>query len=109
MMPKDRVNLITTATGDLKRSRAAVAAHSLTQLANWAPATIQGLAGRLMTSQMQWSTQSVVNIVATNMPGAQFPFHKGGAEPLDIWPFDILLLDIWPLDIWPLDIWPLDI
>jgi diacylglycerol O-acyltransferase / wax synthase len=87
MMPKDRVNLVTSTTGDLKRSRAAVAAHTLTQLANWAPATIQGLAGRLMTSQMQWSPQSVVNIVATNIPGPQFPFYTGGAELLDIWPF----------------------
>ena len=87
MMPRDRVNLVSSATGDLKRSRAAVAAHSLTQLANWAPATLQGLAGRLMTSQMQWSPQSVVNIVATNIPGPQIPFYTGGAQLLDIWPF----------------------
>jgi hypothetical protein len=87
MMPRDRVNMITSTTGDLKRSRAAVAAHTLTQLANWAPATIQGLAGRLMTSQMQWSPQSVVNLVATNIPGPQFPFYTGGAELIDIWPF----------------------
>jgi len=87
MMPKDRVNMITSTTGDLKRSRAAVAAHTLTQLANWAPATIQSLAGRLMTSQMQWSPQSVVNLVATNIPGPQFPFYTGGAELIDIWPF----------------------
>jgi diacylglycerol O-acyltransferase / wax synthase len=87
MMPKDRVNLVTAATGDLKRSRAAVAARTFTQLATWAPATVQSLAGRLMTSQMQWSAQSVVNIVATNIPGPQFPFYTGGAELLDIWPF----------------------
>ena len=79
--------MITSTTGDLKRSRAAVAAHTLTQLANWAPATIQSLAGRLMTSQMQWSPQSVVNLVATNIPGPQFPFYTGGAELIDIWPF----------------------
>jgi WS/DGAT C-terminal domain len=48
---------------------------------------VQSLAGRLMTSQMQWSAQSVVNIVATNIPGPQFPFYTGGAELLDIWPF----------------------
>ena len=87
MMPKDRVHLVTAATGDLKRSRAAVAANTLTTLATFAPATIQGLAGRLMTSQLQWSPQSVVNIVATNIPGPQFPFYTGGAELLDIWPF----------------------
>jgi hypothetical protein len=71
----------------LKRSRAAVAARTLTQLANWAPATLQGLAGRLMTSQLRWSPQSVVNIVATNIPGPQFPFYTGGAKLIDVWPF----------------------
>ncbi|HLZ96162.1 MAG TPA: wax ester/triacylglycerol synthase family O-acyltransferase [Candidatus Dormibacteraeota bacterium] len=87
MMPRDRVNLVTSTTGDLKRSREAVAAHTFTTLATWAPATIQSLAGRLMTSQMRWSPQSVINIVATNIPGPQFPFYTGGAELLDIWPF----------------------
>ena len=87
MLARDRVNQVTATTGDLKRTRAAVAAQSLTQLADWAPATLQGIAGRLMTSQMQWSPQSVVNIVATNIPGPQIPFYTGGAELLEIWPF----------------------
>ena len=87
MMPKDRMHLVTSHTGDLKRSRAAVAARTLTQIATWTPATLQGLAGRLMTSQLQWSPQSVVNIVATNIPGPQFPFYTGGAQLLDVWPF----------------------
>ena len=86
MLPRDRLHLVTEATGDLKRSRAAVAAHTLTRLANWAPATVQGLAGRLMTSQLQSSPQSVVNIVATNIPGPQFPFYTGGAKMIDVWP-----------------------
>ena len=87
MSPRDRMEMVSSTTGDLKRSRAAVAAHTLTQLASWAPATLQGLAGRLMTSQMQWSPQSVVNIVATNIPGPQIPFYTGGAELIDVWPF----------------------
>ena len=87
MRPRDRMHLVTSTTGDLKRSRAAVAARTLTQLANWAPATLQGLAGRLMTSQLRWSPQSVVNIVATNIPGPQFPFYTGGAKLIDVWPF----------------------
>jgi diacylglycerol O-acyltransferase len=86
MSPRDRVNLVTAATGDLKRSRQAVAAESLTHLANWAPATIQALAGRLISSQMLWSGQSMVNLVATNIPGAQIPFYTGGAEMLEVWP-----------------------
>jgi len=87
MLPRDRVHLVSAATGDLKRSRAAVAARTLTQLANWAPATLQGLAGRVMTSQLRSSPQSVVNVVATNIPGPQFPFYTGGAKLIDVWPF----------------------
>ena len=37
-------------------------------------------------AQPQWSRQSVINIVATNIPGPQFPFFTGGAELLDVWP-----------------------
>jgi len=86
MSPKQRVSRVTAATGDLKRSRQAVAAGTLSRLANWAPATLQALAGRLMTSQPQWSRQSVINVVATNVPGPQFPFYTGGAELLEFWP-----------------------
>jgi diacylglycerol O-acyltransferase len=86
MAPMERIRRVTAATGDLKRSRQAVAAGSLTQLANWAPATLQALAGRVMTSQPQWNRQSVVNVVATNVPGPQMPFYTGGAQLLDFWP-----------------------
>jgi WS/DGAT/MGAT family acyltransferase len=87
MLPQDRMHMVTVITGDLKRTRAAVAARALTQFATWAPATIQSLAGRAMTSQLQWSPQSVVNIVATNIPGPQFPFYTGGAKLIEVWPF----------------------
>jgi diacylglycerol O-acyltransferase len=86
MTPRQRLNAVTAVTGDLKRSRQAVAAHTLSNLANFAPATLQALAGRVVTSQPMWSQQSVINIVATNIPGPQFPFYTGGAELLDIWP-----------------------
>jgi diacylglycerol O-acyltransferase / wax synthase len=86
MAPKQRVARVTAATGDLKRSRQAVAAGTLTQVATWAPSTLQALAGRVMTSQPLWSRQSVVNIVATNVPGPQMPFYTGGAQLLEFWP-----------------------
>jgi WS/DGAT/MGAT family acyltransferase len=86
MTPQKRLSLVTAATGDLKRSRQAVAAHTLSNLANFAPATIQALAGRVVTSQAQWSRQAVINLVATNIPGPQFPFYTGGAELIDVWP-----------------------
>jgi hypothetical protein len=86
MSPKERVNMVTAATGDLKRSRQAVAARTLTNVVNWTPATVQALAGRVMTMQPQLSRQAVVNLVATNVPGPQMPFYTAGAELLEIWP-----------------------
>ncbi len=86
MTPKERVRRVTSATGDLKRSRQAVAAGTLTHLANWAPATLQALAARVMTSQPQWTSQSAINLVATNVPGPQMPFYTGGAQLLEFWP-----------------------
>jgi WS/DGAT/MGAT family acyltransferase len=86
MTPKERVRRVTAATGDLKRSRQAVAAGTLTQLANWAPSTLQALAARVMTSQPQWTSQSAINLVATNVPGPQMPFYTGGAQLLEFWP-----------------------
>lgn len=87
MLPADRLHMVSAATGDLKRSRQAVAAQTLTQIATWAPATLQILAGTLMTSQMRWSPQSVINLVVTNIPGPQIPFYTGGARLVDVWPF----------------------
>jgi WS/DGAT/MGAT family acyltransferase len=86
MPPKKRVKRVTAATGDLKRSRQAVAAGTLTHLANWAPSTIQALAARVVTSQPQWTNQSAINLVATNVPGPQVPFYTGGAQLLEFWP-----------------------
>jgi diacylglycerol O-acyltransferase len=86
MTPRERVRRVTAATGDLKRSRQAVAAGTLTQLANWAPSTLQALAARVMTSQPQWTNQSAINLVATNVPGPQVPFYTGGAQLLEFWP-----------------------
>jgi WS/DGAT/MGAT family acyltransferase len=86
MVPKERVNAVTAATGDLKRSRQAVAAHTLTHVVNWTPATLQALAARVMSAQPQLSRQAVVNLVATNVPGPQIPFFTGGAELLEVWP-----------------------
>src|SRR4029077_1430978 len=86
MSPRERVGRVTAATGDLKRSRQAVAAGTLTQLAIWAPATLQALGARLMTSQPLWSRQAAVDMVATNVPGPQMPFYTGGSQLLEFWP-----------------------
>jgi WS/DGAT/MGAT family acyltransferase len=79
---EDRLRRINVTTGDLKRTRQAVAADKLMGLADWAPPTLLVLAGRLLSSP-----QAGANINVTNIPGPQFPLYSGGAQLLEVWPF----------------------
>jgi diacylglycerol O-acyltransferase len=78
----ERLRRIKVTTGDLKRTRQAVAADKLAGLADWAPPTLLVLAGRLMSNP-----QAGANINVTNIPGPQFPLYSGGAQLLEVWPF----------------------
>jgi WS/DGAT/MGAT family acyltransferase len=79
---EDRLRRIKVTTGDLKRTRQAVAADQLAGLAEWAPPTLLVLAGRIMSTP-----QAGANINVTNVPGPQFPLYSGGAQLLEVWPF----------------------
>ena len=79
---EERLGRIKVTTGDLKRTRQAVAADKLAGLADWAPASLLVLAGRLMSNP-----QAGANINVTNIPGPQFPLYSGGAQLLEVWPF----------------------
>jgi len=78
---EDRLKRIKVTTGDLKRTRQAVAADKLAGLAEWAPPSLLVLAGRVMSTP-----QAGANINVTNVPGPQFPLYSG-AELLEVWPF----------------------
>jgi diacylglycerol O-acyltransferase / wax synthase len=79
---EERLKRIKVRTGDLKRTRQAVAADQLAGLADWAPPSLLVLAGRLMSTP-----QAGANINVTNVPGPQFPLFSGGAQLLEVWPF----------------------
>ena len=79
---EQRLQSIKVTTGDLKRTRQAVAADKLAGLADWAPPTLLVLAGRLMSNP-----QGGANINVTNVPGPQFPLYSGGAQLQEVWPF----------------------
>ena len=79
---EQRLKRIHVSTGDLKRTRQAVAADQLAGLAEWAPPTLLVLAGRVMSTP-----QAGANINVTNVPGPQFPLYSGGAQLLEVWPF----------------------
>jgi WS/DGAT/MGAT family acyltransferase len=79
---EERLKRIKVTTGDLKRTRQAVAADKLAGLADWAPPSLLVLAGRVMSNP-----QGGANINVTNVPGPQFPLYSGGAQLLEVWPF----------------------
>jgi WS/DGAT/MGAT family acyltransferase len=79
---EERLRRINVTTGDLKRTRQAVAADKLAGLADWAPPSLLVLAGRLMSNP-----QAGANINVTNIPGPQFPLYSGSAQLLEVWPF----------------------
>jgi diacylglycerol O-acyltransferase / wax synthase len=79
---EERLKRINVTTGDLKRTRQAVAADQLAGLAEWAPPTLLVLAGRVMSTP-----QAGANINVTNIPGPQFPLYSGGAQLMEVWPF----------------------
>jgi WS/DGAT/MGAT family acyltransferase len=82
MTVEERLRRVHRTTGDLKRSRQALAADQLAGLANWAPPTLLVLAGRVMATP-----QAGANLNVTNVPGPQQPLYTGGARLLEIWPF----------------------
>jgi WS/DGAT/MGAT family acyltransferase len=85
MPPLTRLARVSAVAGDLKRSRQAVAARTLTALTEWAPATLHALGSRI-ASQPRLGSPALINMVVTNVPGPQVPFYSGGARMLEVWP-----------------------
>ena len=79
---EDRLGRIKVRTGALKRSGQAVAADRLAGLADWAPASLLVLAGRVMSTP-----QAGAKLNVTNIPGPQVPLWSGGSRLLEVWPF----------------------
>jgi diacylglycerol O-acyltransferase len=79
---EDRLGKISITTGHLKRTGQAIAADKLAGLADWAPASLLVLAGRVMSTP-----QAGAKLNVTNIPGPQLPLYSGGARLLEVWPF----------------------
>jgi diacylglycerol O-acyltransferase / wax synthase len=82
MSIEDRLGRIRIKTGELKRSGQAIAADKLAGLADWAPASLLVLAGRVMSTP-----QAGAKLNVTNIPGPQLPLFSGGSRLLEVWPF----------------------
>ena len=78
--PHARLETISEAMKEVKRSGQAVGAQVLTELSGFAPPTIMSQASRLI------SAQRFFNLVVTNVPGPQHPLYLMGREMIDIFP-----------------------
>jgi len=78
--PVRRLQLVRQSMGDLKKSKQAMGATLLTQLADFAPPTVAGQAARLQ------SRQRFFNLVVTNIPGPQFPLYLMGRRMERVFP-----------------------
>jgi len=78
--PARRMAIVRDRMGDLKRSKQALGATLLTQLADFAPPTIAGQAARLQ------ARQRFFNLVVTNVPGPQFPLYLMGRRMERVFP-----------------------
>jgi hypothetical protein len=72
---------------DLKESKQAVGAETLTRLQGFAPPTILAQASRL-----NFSTRAY-NLLVTNVPGPQFPLYLIGREMVEFAPVPFLAPD----------------
>jgi WS/DGAT/MGAT family acyltransferase len=78
--PVERLDIVRSRMGDLKGSGQAVGARLITELADFAPATILGQAARLQ------ARQRLFNLVVTNMPGPQLPLYVLGRRLESVFP-----------------------
>jgi len=78
--PAECLQQIVRAMEDLKKSRQAIGAQVLTNLAGFAPPTILSQAARLQ------ARQPFFNLVVTNVPGPQFPLYLLGRRLQVLYP-----------------------
>ena len=78
--PRKQPEIIAAQTDELKRSKQAVGASVLTQMAEWTPSTLLALAGRNVTRLLPF------NMVVTNVPGPQVPMYMLGSRMVESYP-----------------------
>ena len=81
--PVERLDAVREQMDGFKRSGQAVAGDVLTQLSGYAPPMFLSVSARLATR----FEQRLVQTVATNVPGPQFPLYAAGRQMLYAYPY----------------------
>ena len=80
--PVMRLAQVSIAMRGHKESGQSVGAETLMQLSGFAPPTLHSLGARAASG----FTRRLFNLVATNVPGPQFPLYAAGARMLEMYP-----------------------
>jgi WS/DGAT/MGAT family acyltransferase len=80
--PVLRLAQVSMAMRSHKESGQSVGAEALMQLSGFAPPTLHSLGARAASG----FTRRLFNLVATNVPGPQFPLYAAGARMLEMYP-----------------------
>ena len=80
--PVIRLAQVSIAMRGHKESGQSVGAETLMQLSGFAPPTLHSLGARAASG----FTRRLFNLVATNVPGPQFPLYAAGARMLEMYP-----------------------
>ena len=83
--PGKQLEAISKTASELKRSKQAVGAEILTQVAEWTPSNLLALGARNVTRLLPF------NMVVTNVPGPQFAMYSLGARMTAVYPHVPLL------------------
>jgi len=81
--PVERLNRLRDQMDDLKRTRQAVGAQALTELAGFAAPTLLAMGSRLGIR----FPQPLMQTAATNVPGPRFPLYMLGRQMVEIHPY----------------------
>jgi WS/DGAT/MGAT family acyltransferase len=86
--PRRRYELVCRTTAELKSSRQALGAETLTRLTEWVGSTVFSLGSRLMSAGQPF------NMVVTNVPGPRTPLYLMGARMLQGYPLLPLMANL---------------
>lgn len=85
--PMARLSAIRVQMENLKQSRQAVAAETLTSLSGFAPPLLLALGTRVATRAARRMPRRAIGTVTTNVPGPQHPLYALGRRVVEVFPY----------------------